>query len=62
MEISISDQTMRIICNSLRTTAHDPKTRIRKAKTSRELAILNAQLETVEGALLTFTEILEVTL
>lgn len=60
MEINISEQTIQTVYNSLRATAHDLKSRIRKAKTSRELAILNAQLEEVEDALLTFTELLEV--
>lgn len=60
MEINISEQTIQTVYNSLRATAHDLKTRMQRAKTSRELAILNAQLEEVEDALFTFTELLEV--
>lgn len=60
MEINISEQTIQTVYNSLRATAHDLKTRMQRAKTSRELTILNAQLEAVEGALFTFAELLEV--
>lgn len=60
MEINISEQTIQTVYNSLRATAHDLKTRMQRAKTSRELTILNAQLEEVEDALFTFTELLEV--
>lgn len=60
MEINISEQTIQTVYNSLRATAHDLKTRMQRAKTSRELTILNAQLEEVEDALFTFTEFLEV--
>lgn len=60
MEINISEQTIQTVYNSLRATAHDLKTRMQRAKTSRELTILNAQLEEVEAALFTFAELLEV--
>lgn len=58
MEINISEQTIQTVYNSLRANVHDLKTRIKNAK-SRDLIILNAQLEEVEAALLTFTELLE---
>ena len=61
MEINLSDQTIQTVYNSLRATAHDLTTRIKNAK-SRDLVILNAQLEEVEAALFTFMELLEVTL
>lgn len=60
MEINISEQIIQTVYNSLRATAYDLKIRIKNAKISRELAILNAQLEEVEDALFTFTELLEV--
>lgn len=60
MELNLSDQTIQTVYSSLRATAHDLKTRIQKAKTSRDLIILNAQLEAVETALFTFSELLEV--
>lgn len=59
MEINISEQIIQTVYNSLRAISHDLKTRIQKAKTSRELTILNAQLEEVEAALFTFAELLE---
>lgn len=62
MEINISEQTIQTVYNSLRATAHGLKSRIRKTKTSRDLIILNTQLEEVEDALFTFAELLEVTL
>lgn len=60
MELNLSDQTIQTVYNSLRATFYDLKTRIQKAKTSRDLIILNAQLEAVETALFTFGELLEV--
>lgn len=62
MELNISEQTIQTVYNSLRATAHNLKSKIRKARTSRDLIIMNAQLEEVEDALLTFAELLEVTL
>lgn len=54
--VNISEQTIQTLYNSLRTTALDLKARIQKVKTSRNLIILNAQLEEVETALFTLLE------
>lgn len=54
--VNISEQTIQTLYNSLRTTALDLKARIQKVKTSRDLIILNAQLEEVETALFTLLE------